>query len=192
MAERDRRSVTILAPRSLANAVLFNVSWLAILVTQSAGVAVAIVGLHLLLHYTVVGMAKREWLLITAVTVIGALIDQGLFLSGVLTVGGLSAPAPVWLTCLWPVFATTLMHAFAGLQRHCVLAAVVGAVGGALSYLAGSRLANVDFASALWGPVVIALLWALLFPLLLQLAARLMRGADALQSWEPAARRAFD
>jgi hypothetical protein len=175
-----------------ANAVLFNISWLAIVVTQSAGVALAIVALHLAAHFTFVGRGRTEVLLVALVSVIGFALDQLLFLLGVFNLAGQDAAAPLWLSCLWPVFATTLMHAFGSLQHRPVLAALIGAAGGALSYVAGTRLSAVEFADPLWGPVAVAALWALLFPLLLALSARLGRASDPLQAWQPAGRRATD
>jgi hypothetical protein len=180
------------APRLLVNAALFNISWLAIVVAQSSAIGLLILGLHLWAHRSLVGLARREWRLIGVVTVIGALFDQSLFFTGVLNLDGWPARAPLWMTCLWPVFATTLMHAFAGLQRKTLIAAVLGAGGGALSYMAGARLTDVEFASTLWGPMMIALSWAVLLPLLLKLAARLADVRDPLQSWEAAPRRALD
>ncbi|MEZ5573937.1 MAG: DUF2878 domain-containing protein [Halioglobus sp.] len=180
------------APRKLANAVLFNISWFGILITQSTVAAVAILVVHLFVHFTCISCNNREWLLVAGVTMIGVLIDQLLFYLGVFTVNGEAALAPLWLSCLWPVFATTLMHAFASLQHRVFLATVIGSVGGALSYVAGTRLTDVDFASPLWGPVIIGVLWAMLFPMFLKCVPRAGEGVDSLQSWEPAARRAFD
>lgn len=176
----------------LANALLFNLSWFAIVVTQDTVIALAIVALHLAAHVLLVGRDRSEILLIALVSLAGLAVDQGLFLSGVFTLNGQAALAPLWLSCLWPVFATTLLHAFASLHGRPWLAALVGGVGGALSYVAGVHLSDVDFASPVWGPVIVGALWALLFPLLLAWAARLHRGADPLQGWEPAAQRAFD
>jgi hypothetical protein len=47
----------------------------------------------------------------------------------------------------------------------------VGAIGGAASYVAGTRLSDVAFASPFWGPIIMAITWAIVFPSLL-LAAR--------------------
>jgi hypothetical protein len=98
----------------------------------------------------------------------------------------------LWLACLWPVFATTLMHTFAGLQNRVFLAVVFGALGGALSYTAGVRLTTIEFGSPLWGPFILGALWAVVFPLLLVFAARLSKPGDPLQRWMPAERRALD
>jgi hypothetical protein len=179
-------------PTNVANALLFNLSWLAIVLTQSPFIAPVIVVAHLLLHFRFMGKGKGELLLIAAVTLCGAAVDQLLFKAGVLKLAGQPALAPLWLACLWPVFATTLMHCLAGFQHRVLLAAAFGALGGALSYAAGVRLSAVEFGSPLWGPVVLAALWAAVFPLLLQIAARLQSQCDAPQSWSPPVRRAFD
>jgi hypothetical protein len=179
-------------PAKFVNAVLFNLSWFAIVLTQSSLVAVAIVVVHLLVHFRLMGKGRAELALIAAVTLCGIALDQLLFRSGVFNLAGQPAPAPLWLACLWPVFATTLMHAFAGFQQRIFLAVMLGAVGGALSYTAGVRLTSIDFGSPLWGPVILAALWAVVFPLLLMLSARCSGPGDPLQAWTPAERRAID
>jgi hypothetical protein len=179
-------------PAMLLNGMLFNISWFAILITQSTSFALAIVGLHLIVHFLLLGHGRAEGLLIALITLVGAGLDQLLFLLGVFTLAGGAALAPLWLTCLWPVFATTLMHAFSSLQSRWYLASAIGAVGGALSYVAGTRLTEIEFGTPFWGPLVIGALWAILFPAFLKLAAHLGRSSDPLQSWEPAVRRAFD
>lgn len=180
------------APAKFVNAILFNLAWFAIVVTQSSLLAPAIVAVYLVVHFRFMGMGRRELLLVVAVTVFGACVDQLLFQGGVFNLAGQPALAPLWLICLWPVFATTLMHAFAGLHNRLFLAVVVGASGGALSYIAGVRLTDIDFGSPLWGPVILAMLWAVIFPLLLTVAARLIGPVDSLQAWSPVERRAFD
>lgn len=104
------------------------------------------------------------------VSLIGLTIDQILFAAGVFLSPTSVAFAPLWISCLWPVLATTLMHAFSALQSRLILASIAGAIGGGMSYIAGTRLSDVDFASPLWGPVFMAALWSFLFPLLLMVA----------------------
>lgn len=179
-------------PAVLANALLFNLTWFAIVATHNAVMALVIVALHLAAHFALVGRDRGEMLLIAAVSLLGAALDQLLFAFGVFNVAGQDALAPLWLSALWPVFATTLLHAFASLRGRPWLAALIGGVGGAVSYIAGVNLSDVDFAHPLWGPLVLGALWALLFPLLLALSARLSRAVDPLQAWEPGGRRALD
>lgn len=151
----------------VVNGLMFNISWLAIVLTQSSLLAPAIVLLHLLVHFRLFGRDMAELRLVIMVTALGIVIDQVLFLAGILSRPGHLPLAPLWLSCLWPVLATTLMHAFSGLQTRPSLAAMVGAVGGSASYLAGTRLSEVEFASMVWGPAIMALAWAVLFPALL-------------------------
>ena len=152
---------------AVVNGLLFNLSWLAIVLPHSSRWAPLVVILHLLVHFRFFGYGVAEARLVLIVTMMGLLLDQIFFLTRVFTVSGAPSLAPLWLSCLWPVLATTLMHSFGALQQRLLLAAVVGGVGGALTYMAGTRLSDVDFVSAVWGPVTMALTWAMLFPALL-------------------------
>ena len=162
----------------LANGILFNVSWLAIVVTHSPLIAPAAVLFHLAVHFSFSDRGLPEAKLVLAVTVLGFALDWLLFKTGVFTISGAVTSAPLWISCLWPVLATTLMHAFRGLQQHPWLASAIGGVGGLGSYLAGTRMTEVEFGSLFWGPVIIAATWAVLFPLLLS-AARFTMIAEA-------------
>ena len=155
----------------LANGLLFNISWLAIVYSHSLILATAIAISHLAVHFALLGYGMIEARLVFDVSLIGFLLDQCFFSAGILTVAGESSFAPLWISCLWPVLATTLMHLFSGLGRRPVLACAVGAVGGAGSYMLGTRLSEVEFASPFWGPIIMALNWAIIFPSLLAAAA---------------------
>jgi hypothetical protein len=154
---------------TLVNGLMFNITWFAIVVTESMVVAPILAALHLLIHFLVMGKGFVELKVVAQVTLIGVVLDQLLFYLNVFNVGGASALPPLWLACLWPVLATTFMHAFAGLQNRYFLASALGAIGGALSFIAGTGLTSVAFESDFFGPVIIGALWAVLFPLLLQI-----------------------
>jgi hypothetical protein len=154
---------------TLANGLMFNITWFAIVATESTVVAPILAALHLLVHFLVMGKGFVELKVVAQITLIGVVLDQLLFYLNVFNVGGSSALPPLWLSCLWPVLATTFMHAFAGLQSRYFLASALGAVGGALSFIAGTGLTSVAFESDFFGPVIIGALWAVLFPLLLQI-----------------------
>jgi hypothetical protein len=154
---------------TLVNGLMFNITWFAIVTTESAVVAPILAALHLLIHFVAMGKGFIELKVVAQVTLIGIVLDQLLFYLGVFNVGGLSALPPLWQPCLWPVLATTFMHAFAGLQARYWLASALGAVGGALSFIAGTGLTRVAFESDFFGPAIIGALWAALFPLLLQI-----------------------
>lgn len=151
------------------NGLLFNLAWFAIVATQSPVIAPLAAGLYLLVHFWVMGEGRLEAMVIVQVTLIGLVVDRILFMAGVFTIDGAAAAPPLWMLCIWPVLATTLMHAFSGLQQRPLVAAVAGGIGGAASFIAGTRLTDVAFGSELFGPIIMATLWAILFPLLLQI-----------------------
>lgn len=163
---------------AIINGLMFNLSWLAIIYSQSDVLAVGIVIAHVVVHMRIMGEGRREWILLGGVFLFGLLLDQVLFLGGVLNLSGEPGMAPFWLGCLWLVMATTLMHAFATLQQKLWLAAVLGVVGGCASYIAGTRLSVVDFGWPLLSLVIIGVLWAFLLPLLLVVARSLQDTAE--------------
>ncbi len=166
-----RLSVAVNSPlaKMFANGLLFNISWLVIVVSESAAVAVAQVLLHLTLHFYFLGRGFPELRLVAVIALGGYVLDQILFYTGVFTSAGQASAVPLWMHCLWPVFATTLCHAFAGFAARPLIAAVVGGVSAALSYIAGVRLTAVAFGDPLLSPLLIGLLWAVMFPALLRL-----------------------
>lgn len=154
---------------TLINGLMFNITWFAIVTTESVLAAPILASLHLLIHFALMGKGFIELKVVAQVTFIGLVLDQLLFYVGVFNVGGSSALPPFWLSCIWPVLATTIMHAFARLQSRYFLSSALGALGGALSFIAGTELTSVAFESDLFGPVIIGALWCVLFPLLLQI-----------------------
>jgi hypothetical protein len=155
---------------ALTNGLMFNISWFLIVYTHSPYWAPAIATTHLLLHFSTTGRGVIELQFVTGVSLLGFTLDQILFAAGVFQSPHSGAFAPLWISCLWPILATTFMHAFVTLQHRLILASIAGAIGGGASYVAGARMSDVDFVSPLWGPIFMASLWAVLFPLLLVLA----------------------
>jgi hypothetical protein len=169
----SRRSVNSAPWWGIAiSGILFNISWFAIISSHSSLWAPIIVAAHLLLHGALIGTVPGEGRFILGVGIAGLLLDQILFLVGVFVGPAEFLPAPFWLSCLWPVMATAIIHAFRPLQSRLFFAALVGCLGGAVSYSAGVALTPVDWTSGLWGPLIIALAWSIIFPLLLFVARR--------------------
>ena len=81
--------------------------------------------------------------------------------------------APHWIIALWALFATTLNLSMRWLRKSLWLAALFGAVGGPLAYLAGSKLGSVSFASTESAMLALALGWALFTTLMVFMAGRL-------------------
>ncbi|MEO6184839.1 MAG: DUF2878 domain-containing protein [Steroidobacteraceae bacterium] len=86
--------------------------------------------------------------------------------------------APWWIFTMWPMFATTLNVSLRFLHGRWLAAALLGAVGAPLSYLAGARLGALALPDRNAAVALHAAGWALLMPLLIFLAARVSREAQ--------------
>ena len=157
----------------IANAVLFQLGWLAcVLGGNSLWLLLAVA--VLVIHLRWISSWAAEGRLILCIVIVGTAVDSVLRYLDVFRFADASPLIPLWLMLLWALLATTLRHCLAWSARPWWLASGLGALGGALSYYAGGRLAGVQFpygeAATL---IVIGLLWAGLFPLLHLMARRL-------------------
>ena len=160
------------------NFIAFQLGWFACVLGAAhghpwagTGVALAIVAWHL-------GRAsapRPELVLILSAAGIGALWDSAIaalgwvhYPSGVLIAG----TAPHWIVALWMLFATTLNVSLGWLKRSMPLAAIFGAIGGPLAYLGGAKLGAMEWVEQGAALAALALGWAVLTPLLLQIARR--------------------
>ncbi|MBV4477233.1 DUF2878 domain-containing protein [Pseudomonas sp. B2M1-30] len=159
----------------LANAVLFQVGWLAcVLGGNSLWLLLALA--VLVIHLRWISGWAVEGRLILSVVIVGTAVDSVLRTVGVFEFKDLSPLIPLWLMLLWALLATTLRHCLQWSARPIWLASLLGALGGALSYYAGGQLAGVRFPHGELPTLIgIGLLWAMLFPLLHYMAARLTR-----------------
>lgn len=79
--------------------------------------------------------------------------------------------APLWIVSMWLGFGLTLNHSMAALASRPLLAALFGLLGGPLAYgIAAHAWGAVEIADGTLPYLAIALAWAVLTPLLLQLA----------------------
>jgi hypothetical protein len=77
------------------------------------------------------------------------------------------------MSALWALLGTTLNVSMGWLKRRALLAALMGAVAGPLSYVAGVRLGAAHFVDADRALLLLAIGWALAMPALMALAERL-------------------
>jgi hypothetical protein len=79
--------------------------------------------------------------------------------------------SPPWMAALWPNFVTTLHTSLGWLAGRYRLAALLGAVGGPLSYYAGARLGALTFPSdPTFSLIVLAAVWSVAMLVLLKFA----------------------
>ncbi|MBX8609770.1 DUF2878 domain-containing protein [Pseudomonas cichorii] len=157
--------------KTVANAVLFQIGWFTCVMGGNS-YWLLIAAVVLLIHLLWTSSWAREGRLLLAVTVLGTLLDSALMNLGVFDFGTNSPLIPLWLVLLWAVLATTLNHCLAWTASPWWRASLLGAIGGPMSYYAGSQLAQAQFPIGLWPSLLIlGAVWAVFFPLLQGLAA---------------------
>lgn len=162
----------------LINFAAFQVGWFSCVLGAAAGmpwlgplVVLAVATLHLLR----VKRPRRELILMVIAMAIGLVADSLLVVSGWLSYPAgnwLPGFAPYWIIAMWALFATTLNVSMRWMRSRFVLALLMGAVGGPLSYLAGAQLGAMTLLQPVMALAALAVIWAVAMPLLTLLAAR--------------------
>lgn len=169
----------------LKDALVFQAAWITCVAGGNAGAMVSLL-LLLPLQARWAGLRTgREWRLVIGFAISGLVIDLALQHLGLLNFEEQFAfGIPLWLAVLWLHFAGTPFRSLVFLQHRLPLSAVLGAVGGPLSYVAGIHLGA---ASSKHADAVVALamtpVWALLLPLFCYLARpRQLRGGQLCEA----------
>jgi hypothetical protein len=166
--------------KPLANALLFQIGWFACVLGGNSLwllIAVGVLSVHLLW----ISSWAAEGKLLISVTLIGTLLDSALQALGVFDFDTSGPLIPLWLIVLWAVLATTLNHCLAWTATPWWRASLLGAIGGPLSYCAGSQMAGVHLPLGVWPSIVLlGVVWAVVFPLL-QCLANFLRLARSLR-----------
>ena len=161
------------------NLSLFKAAWLITVLAAAANMPIAgpiAVAIAAIVHLARASKVRSETLLLGAAGIIGLCWESALVATGVLEYrSGLLLPgfAPYWIVAMWVLFATTLNVGMRWLRKSTLVAAVTGAIGGPMSFFAGQKAGAVAFADTTLSLLVIGAGWALLLPLLVQLANRL-------------------
>jgi len=164
--------------RTLINFIVFQVGWFACVLSAANGLpwlGLLVVCLVVAQHIRSADQPYHEAQLLVLAVVLGLVFDSLLVSSGwVRYPSGMLVPgvAPYWILAMWALFSTTLNLSMGWLKNSLVLASVMGAIFGPLSYVAGQRLGAivlVDFVSSM---VMLAIIWALVMPILVFAASR--------------------
>jgi len=160
--------------KTLYNALVFNVAWL-FCVLGGSKVAIVVTMLVLAAHFYFISTDPREIGLVVLVVALGIMMDSLLIRAGILISADGSLWPPIWLLCLWAMFATLLCHSMKWFQTHLPVAFLLGGISGTLSYTAGTRLTDFALREPLWSSLpVIALCWCVTFPFCLMLAKKVL------------------
>ncbi len=154
------------------NALVFQLVWFMSILWQQDGWPLAL--LLLLGHFYLSPCRRQDFTLMLGVSLVGIILDSSLSAFEVFVFAE-QALIPIWLVLIWGHFALCLNHSLAWLRRiPLALVAVIGAIAGPASYLAGYRLGAVEipYGSFISG-LILAVFWALLLPAFVQFSARL-------------------
>lgn len=156
--------------KQIANAVLFQAGWFACVIGGDSYWLLIPISV-LIVHLLWISSWAAEGKLLLWITGLGTILDSVLLMLGVFDFDAGGPLIPLWLMLLWAVLATTLNHCLSWTAKPWWRASLLGAVGGPMSYYAGAQLAGVHLPLGLWpSMVVLALIWAVVFPCLQWLA----------------------
>jgi hypothetical protein len=150
---------------NLWNFVGYQFAWFAVIGTAARGyawlgatIALVVAAVHFVLRRD-----PRELRAMGLAALIGLLVDSTLALTGQVHFAAAwpTGLAPYWMLSLWVAFATTLNHSLRWLMTRPVGAALAGAVGGPLAYLAGAKLGALTLVTPAITLAMISLLWTL-------------------------------
>lgn len=165
--------------RVAVNFIAFQVGWFACVLGAANGLpwlGVLVGFVVVWIHLSKAARPGPELRLLTLAVLMGLVLDSVLVSSGWLRYPSghwLPGLAPYWILAMWALFATTLNLSMAWIKANARLAALLGAVFGPLSYIAGQRLGGVEFVDFGLGVTALAVAWAVAMPLLVVAANRL-------------------
>lgn len=160
------------------NAVIFQCAWFAGVLGAAHHrplLGTACVAAAIAWHLAVAARPGTEARLVGLVCLIGVVVESVIVQQGhVAYPSGQPWPtlAPYWIVALWGLLAIALNVTMRWLRGRLVLAAVLGAVLGPLSFSSGARLGGAQLLHPTEALATLALVWAVLMPVLVLLATR--------------------
>ena len=169
----------------ILNIAIYQLGWFACILGAANGAPLAGVGFvaaAVAFHLYRTSDARAEAMLIALAALTGAAWDSLLVMAGWLVYPSgtlIDGTAPYWIVALWAIFATTFNVSLRWFKRRLALAALFGAIGGPLAFVAGERLGGVSFTDYPAALGALAAGWALLMPAMMLLAQRYNGFRDA-------------
>ena len=162
----------------LINFVAFQVGWFACVLSAAHDMpwlGLLLVTVIVALHVQRASRPAHEARLVFLASLFGIVFDSLLVASGWVQYSSgmvLTNIAPYWIIAMWALFATTLNLSMSWLKNRLLLASVLGAIFGPLSYMAGQRLGAIEFIDTSKATIALALAWSVAMPLLMHAAGR--------------------
>ena len=164
--------------RQLANFAIFEAAWFACILGVAHGRPLwgtAAVVAAIAWHVAISARPATELALVGLLCTIGLVAESAVVVQGHVAYSSgqpVAWLAPYWMVALWGEFAIALNVTLRRLKGKPVLALVLGAVFGPLSFLGGVRLGGARFIDEAAALVTLACMWAVLMPLVMALSKR--------------------
>jgi len=175
-----RRPFSIPPIQPFINLVIFQLVWIVTVIGVNLNrvlPGLAVLCFLFIVHAVNSATVKADMILVAIAVTMGLVIDTFFIQAGLLSFEmNLPWPgiAPFWILILWVNFALILNNGLRWLQGRYKIAAILGFIGGPLSYLGGVKLGAGELHVApLTAFVIIGLCWAIVTPLLLMVAREL-------------------
>lgn len=163
----------------LMNVAAFKLGWISSVVGGAQHLpwlGPVVVFAAVVLHLVRAERPSSEFMLILSCGLIGAVFDSVLVAAGWVTFpSGMFSElmAPYWIVTMWMLFGTTINLSMRFMRGRPLLAAAFGFIGGPLAYLAGHKIGGIQFVDQPAALAMLAIGWAVMMPLLMQLGERL-------------------
>lgn len=159
----------------LINAVLFQITWFACVMGSAKGLLwPALAACAALAVYQLQNKRRHssDVKLVLISIILGLIVDTIWVQSGFLLFTHqwpFSFLAPAWIIVLWVGFALTINHSMAWLDSNPYLPALLGFIGGPMSYLAGLKIGAVEYhQSTLLVSACLGMAWAISLTILVR------------------------
>lgn len=174
----------------ILNVLFFQILWHACVGGGGYGwwwLGIPVLAMFCAYHFRVSRWKLADFQLLLIAVVLGGIGDSVLSLANIVkfqTAVPFASMAPIWILVLWAGFALTINHSMAWFKDKFWAAVVFGLLGGPLAYYGAARVYKsvVITADPLLAYGVLAVLWAIMTPLLLQIGSLLIKRSEAATS----------
>lgn len=155
-----------------ANFLLFYVGWY--ICVSMHNIVAATIGLTIaILNIIIMRYDGKEVLIILGLALFGLLSEALAYLLDIYRftyVDNFIDAQNLWLVTLWILFMTTFGGSLQFIKKYSILIlAILGLVGGVLSYYFAYKLNAIYFNSSIFSLIYIGIVWAVLFPILFKI-----------------------
>jgi hypothetical protein len=155
----------------IINFLVFQIGWLIVVYLHNQKAAIICIFLAMFNYIISKQYSLRALIAAIVVTLLGTVNDYTLLISGIISFPDLGANIfPLWLVALWLLFISTFKSSLQWLQGLALIPlALLGGVGGAISYWAGTAVGAMQYHGTLPQLLLHFFNWLLLFPILYKL-----------------------